>query len=77
MAAKLVLAALRHVWTTLESTHCPRALIGGLSLSFWKHVRSTQGVDLILSAGVTVGEKIIVEAPASLSDGATVAERKP
>lgn len=48
MANKVVLAALQHVWATLEPTHCPRALIGGLSLSFWKHVRSTQDVDLLI-----------------------------
>jgi hypothetical protein len=48
MAARLVLAALRHVWNTLEPTGCPRALMGGLSLAFWKHVRSTQDVDLLV-----------------------------
>jgi hypothetical protein len=48
MAAKVVLAALRHVWATLEPTGCPRALMGGLSLSFWRHVRSTQDVDLLI-----------------------------
>ena len=51
MAAKLVLAALRHVWITLERTRCPRALMGGLSLSFWQHVRSTQDVDLLIDPG--------------------------
>jgi hypothetical protein len=51
MAAKLVLAALKHIWTTLESTDCPRALMGGLSLSFWKHVRNTQDVDLLIDPG--------------------------
>ena len=51
MAAKVVLAALRHVWTTLEPTGCPRALMGGLSLSFWRHVRSTQDVDLLIDLG--------------------------
>jgi len=59
MAAKLVLAALRHVWATLESTHCPRALIGGLSLSFWKHVRSTQDVDLLIDPGLAGVEAIL------------------
>ena len=48
MAAKVVLAALRQVWATLEPTGCPRALMGGLSLSFWRHVRSTQDVDLLI-----------------------------
>src|ERR1700733_11852750 len=32
---------------TLEPTRCPCALMGGLSLAFWKHVRSTRDVDII------------------------------
>ena len=48
MAGKVVLTALKHVWAALEPTNCPRALIGGLSLSFWKHVRSTLDVDLLI-----------------------------
>ncbi len=48
MAGKLVLAALSHVWSALEPTHCPRALMGGLSLSFWKHARNTQDVDILI-----------------------------
>ena len=51
MAAKVVLAALSHIWATLEPTGCSCALMGGLSLSFWRHVRSTQDVDLLV-AGV-------------------------
>jgi hypothetical protein len=50
MAAKIVLAALKHVWATLP-TSCPCALMGGLSLSFWKYVRSTQDVDLLIDPG--------------------------
>jgi hypothetical protein len=48
MASRVVLAALKHVWATLEPTGCPRALMGGLALSFWRHVRSTQDVDLLI-----------------------------
>jgi len=59
MAVKLVLAALRHVWAALEPTHCPRALIGGLSLSFWKHVRNTQDVDLLIDTGPAGVEAIL------------------
>lgn len=59
MAGKVVLAALKHVWATLEPTNCPRALIGGLSLSFWKHVRSTQDVDLLIDAGPSGVESLL------------------
>jgi hypothetical protein len=48
MVGKVVLAALRHAWTALEPTNCPRALMGGLSLSLWKHVRNTRDVDLLI-----------------------------
>ncbi len=48
MAANVVLAALKHVWTTLEPSGCPRALMGGLSLAFWRYVRSTQDVDVLI-----------------------------
>jgi hypothetical protein len=51
MAAKMVLAALKHIWATPEPTCCSHALIGGLSLSFWKHVRTTQDVDLLIDLG--------------------------
>jgi hypothetical protein len=48
MAGKIVLAALEHVWAALEPTNCPRALVGGLSLALWKHVRNTRVVDLLI-----------------------------
>jgi RND family efflux transporter MFP subunit len=39
-------------------------------------VSETQGADDVLSAGVSVGEKVIVEVPAGLKDGAAVKEKK-
>ena len=39
-------------------------------------VASAVGTDATLSAGVTVGERVIVEAPAGLTDGAAVEEKK-
>lgn len=51
MAASYVRAALGHVWATLAPTNCRCALMGGLSLSFWKHVRNTQDVDILIDAG--------------------------
>ena len=35
-----------------------------------------QGEDAVLSAGVSAGEKVIVEAPAGLKSGAAVKEKK-
>jgi RND family efflux transporter MFP subunit len=39
-------------------------------------VSEAQGDDAVLSAGVSAGEKVIVEAPAGLKDGAAVKEKK-
>ena len=39
-------------------------------------VSDTQGDDSVLSAGVAAGEQVIVNAPASLADGAAVKEKK-
>jgi glyoxylase-like metal-dependent hydrolase (beta-lactamase superfamily II) len=51
MAGSVVLAALGHVWTTLEPTGFPRALMGGLALASWKHVRSTHDVAFLIDPG--------------------------
>ena len=40
-------------------------------------VTDTQGDDSVLSAGVSAGEKVIVNAPADLKDGAAVKEKNP
>jgi RND family efflux transporter MFP subunit len=40
-------------------------------------VTDTQGDDSVLSAGVSAGEKVIVDAPADLKDGMAVKEKKP
>lgn len=51
MPGELVLLALRHVWKTLEPLNVPVALIGGLALAAWKHVRATRDIDLLLGVG--------------------------
>ncbi len=48
MPADAVLVALRHVWLTLKPLQIPVAVMGGLALAAWKHVRATQDVDLLL-----------------------------
>jgi RND family efflux transporter MFP subunit len=40
-------------------------------------VSDTQGDDAVLSAGLTAGEKVIVNSPAGLKDGAEVKEKMP
>jgi hypothetical protein len=59
MAGEIVLAALGHVWATLEPTKCACALMGGLSLSFWKHVRNTRDVDILIDPSPSSIEGIL------------------
>jgi hypothetical protein len=49
MPAEVVLTTLKHVWSHLEPLHLPMAVMGGLALSVWKHVRATQDVDLLVN----------------------------
>ncbi len=51
MPAEGVLRALRHVWITLEPLNRPMAVLGGIALASWKHVRATRDVDLLLNIG--------------------------
>jgi hypothetical protein len=49
MAASLVLGALQHVWRSLEPFHLPMAVMGGIALAAWQHVRATRDVDILLT----------------------------
>jgi hypothetical protein len=49
MPAEAVIRALRHVWLTLEPLKVPMAVMGGLALATWKHVRATRDVDLLVA----------------------------
>lgn len=51
MPAEILLRALDHVWKTLAPLNVPMAVMGGIALSVWKHVRATRDVDLLLAVG--------------------------
>lgn len=51
MAAELVLQTLRHVWIALAPLNVPVAVIGGIALAAWKHIRATRDVDLLVGVG--------------------------
>jgi RND family efflux transporter MFP subunit len=53
------------------------ALVSGRAERRAVTVSEAQGDDAVLSAGVSAGEKVIVEPPAGLKDGAAVKEKKP
>ena len=59
MAADALLAAVRHVWLTLRSLEVPAALMGGLALAVWKHVRATRDVDLLIGIGERDPQQLI------------------
>ena len=40
--AELVLRVLQKLWTTLEPLRLPMAVMGGIAVSLWKHVRARQ-----------------------------------
>lgn len=48
MAGSVVLNALQHVWKTLSALNVPMAVMGGIALAAWEHVRATQDVDLLV-----------------------------
>jgi hypothetical protein len=48
VAAEVVLKALKHVWVSLQPLQVPMAVMGGLALAAWRHVRATRDVDLLI-----------------------------
>lgn len=48
MVADVLLTTLRQAWQTLEASGARLALMGGLALASWKHVRATRDVDLLV-----------------------------
>ena len=49
MATEGVLATLRAGWDALGSIDVPRAVIGGLALTAWKHARYTRDADVLVA----------------------------
>lgn len=51
MAGEAILRALRHVWLVLRSLDVPAAVVGGIAMAAWKHVRATKDIDLLVAVG--------------------------
>jgi hypothetical protein len=47
--ASEVVRALRHAWESLQEIGVPAAVMGGLAVSTWKHLRATQDVDVLVA----------------------------
>ncbi len=48
MVADVLLTTLRQVWQALDASGARLALMDGLALASWKHVRATRDVDLLV-----------------------------
>ncbi len=59
MTPKAVLRTLDTVWSMLEPVGLPMAVVGGLALSAWKHVRATQDVDLLIGIGNSNSDELL------------------
>jgi hypothetical protein len=60
MAGELLLSALRHVWATLAALKIDMALMGGIAVAAWQHLRNTRDVDLLVSVQ-HVGEQELLQ----------------
>jgi len=49
VATESALAALDHVWRALAPLGHPMAVMGGISLAAWNHIRATRDVDLLIA----------------------------
>jgi len=48
MHSNALLETVRHVWSTLRPTGVKMAVIGGIALSVWEHMRATKDADLLV-----------------------------
>jgi hypothetical protein len=49
MAGEALLATVRFVWATLKAQGIDAALMGGIAVAAWQHLRNTRDVDLLIS----------------------------
>ena len=59
MVSQAVFRTLEHVWKTLKPLHVDMAVMGGIALAVWEHLRGTQGIDVLIGlSGVEVDDLI-------------------
>ena len=59
MATEAALSTLEHVWTALSPLGHPLAVMGGISLAAWNHIRATRDVDLLIAVDRTEIDPIL------------------
>jgi hypothetical protein len=59
VATEAALATLDHIWGVLEPLGHPVAVMGGISLAAWNHIRATRDVDLLIAVDKTAIDPIL------------------
>jgi hypothetical protein len=59
VATEAALATLDHVWGVLVTMGHPMAVMGGISLAAWNHIRATRDVDLLIAVDRSAIEPIL------------------
>jgi hypothetical protein len=59
MTTDAALATLNHVWGVLAPLGHPLAVMGGISLAAWNHIRATRDVDLLIAVDRSMVESVV------------------
>ena len=59
MASDFLLSALRQVWATLGALKIDMALMGGIAVAAWSHMRNTRDVDLLVGVKRSDEDKLL------------------
>src|SRR5438045_3645045 len=59
MAGELVISALKHIWATLAALKVDAALMGGIAVAAWNHIRNTRDVDLLVGVSPSDEERLL------------------
>ena len=59
MTGSLVLQTLDHAWRTMSALDVRGAVMGGIALSAWQHVRATRDVDLLVGVDIVPVEEVL------------------
>ncbi|HEY3965812.1 MAG TPA: hypothetical protein VGM05_14735 [Planctomycetaceae bacterium] len=61
MAGELLLSALRYLWATLAALQVDAALMGGIAVAAWNHIRNTRDVDLLVGVRQSDEDQFLVQ----------------
>jgi hypothetical protein len=65
MPAEGAIETLRHAWSALEPLGVPMAVIGGMAMSAWNHLRYTRDVDFLVQVDESRINELIATADAA------------